>query len=948
MTTQPLPLGLEKKTSVLDGIVLFEKINEKRLKALIKSDKLLMNEKINLTKYLKKYDKKHGGIEVKYVKPKHKWGRSFPTKSLGLSTFRRIVRNTLICEDYYDFDVKNCQPNIIRNLCESNNIPCPMIKRYCLERDEVLRKTMEHYNVDRDKAKELFIRMCFYGTFYGWAKDNNIEIPATEFIVLFERELQDIASKIKADKGNTGLYETARKKKQTTENKTMGSFFGLYNQEYETRIFETLMCYLINNTKLMKMEEFDKPVGTYEYDGIKLLKENVDKYDGGKEAVLKLLIDKTEELTKFKLDWDIKEIEPVIDITAELEQVEEDDKPDEDLLKITDDIWKKLNRADVGIVETIMEIYPKHFVYSVEKNDGTKGDWYGWNSTRWEKSDAPLRKALIYDIDKHFNGLLQPFTDIYKDYKPKEGEEPDYNWKIWQDCKAKVDDTVWRLRTSAGIQAVVTVAKTLLADYLLEFDTKEDLFGCENGVIDIENETFRPYRFDDYMTWSCGYDYRCFVKGMKVIEAKDQADLAKLEAKMQAMVIEIEKLNTKSKLTVKQEEKLQRLEEELELIDNQITQLRKKYADGNEKIITDEDVEGRDLMVLNDLSNIYEQIMPDEEVRDYFYKIIATGMSGRAIEKFFVFNGGGRNGKGLTNEFLEKVLGDYFVTVNPIVYSEDNKKKTSSGANPEVANMDKKRYIVSKEPDKNNPFNNNVIKDFTGGGQTKARMLYSSKTKVTLCGTFVVECNAKPDFSENPTEADTERIDDILFPAFFTAKRDEWDETTGETNHIFKLDPDLKPRLKKDKGYWNAMLNVMLMHLLILKKDNYNIANFRPQSVTERSLTYLQNSYDINNIFTRLFEKRNEANKDKYKNSKGEPSDKDWSLNKIAMEIKKSNEFYDLPKKKQKEYKVKDAIEGFFRKNNVFKKSVYTDTHDHTQRLEGWRLIPEEEDAGQE
>ena len=56
----------------------------------------------------------------------------------------------------------------------------------------------------------------------------------------------------------------------------------------------------------------------------------------------------------------------------------------------------------------------------------------------------------------------------------------------------------------------------------------------------------------------------------------------------------------------------------------------------------------------------------------------------------------------------------------------------------------------------------------------------------------------------------------------------------------------------------------------------------------------------------------------------------------------------NLPKKKQKEWKEKDKIEGFFRKNNVFKKSVYTDTHDHTQRLEGWRLIPEEEEDDKE
>ncbi len=71
---------------------------------------------------------------VKYGKPKHNWGRSFPYKSLGLSCFRKIVRNNNLINDYYyDFDLKNAQSEIIRLLCESNNIPCPIvIRRYCV------------------------------------------------------------------------------------------------------------------------------------------------------------------------------------------------------------------------------------------------------------------------------------------------------------------------------------------------------------------------------------------------------------------------------------------------------------------------------------------------------------------------------------------------------------------------------------------------------------------------------------------------------------------------------------------------------------------------------------------------------------------------------------------------------------------------------------------------
>jgi hypothetical protein len=41
--------------------------------------------------------------------------------------------------------------------------------------------------------------------------------------------------------------------------------------------------------------------------------------------------------------------------------------------------------------------------------------------------------------------------------------------------------------------------------------------------------------------------------------------------------------------------------------------------------------------------------------------VMASSMSGKAVEKSFVFNDDGRNGKGLLSDFLEEVYyGDYF------------------------------------------------------------------------------------------------------------------------------------------------------------------------------------------------------------------------------------------------------------------------------------------------
>ena len=61
-----------------------------------------------------------------------------------------------------------------------------------------------------------------------------------------------------------------------------------------------------------------------------------------------------------------------------------------------------------------------------------------------------------------------------------------------------------------------------------------------------------------------------------------------------------------------------------------------------------------------DIAVVMEQIFPDVEVRKLMLFILSTGLSGRPVEKFFVFNGGGRNGKGVLNEFMKSILGQYF------------------------------------------------------------------------------------------------------------------------------------------------------------------------------------------------------------------------------------------------------------------------------------------------
>ena len=196
----------------------------------------------NIREQFKAYKSNYnnGAVGVRYIKPRHGWGRVSPYRARGLTSFAKDMRNALIIDNYYDFDLKNCQPEIIHNLCVSNGIPCDAISKYCDNRDAIFAELALLYSCPEKKIKKLFLRLCFFGSFNGWKQEENITGNASIFINEFTQNLQNIAAVIREK--NPKLYECARQG-QNRQNKTnyLGSMFALYVQEYELRIIEAIV-----------------------------------------------------------------------------------------------------------------------------------------------------------------------------------------------------------------------------------------------------------------------------------------------------------------------------------------------------------------------------------------------------------------------------------------------------------------------------------------------------------------------------------------------------------------------------------------------------------------------------------------------------------------------------------------------------------------------------------
>jgi len=287
------------------------------------ASQLYMNEKEQLKAYQLLYNKKVKGFMVRYAKAKHKWGRNFPIKSLGLTSFSKKTRNTLIRNTYYDFDLSNAQPEIVRNLClrQGIPIPCEIIDKYCQEREAIIEQIINASGgkATRDDVKSLMIRLSFFGGFAGWLKENNIPEFSEPLIVQQYRQQINIIANLFIQK-NPEMFKTIKRIKQEKgEENITGAFFSTYLQEIETRIVEKVLVVLCDMTDLCYMEDIPQGAynAVYEYDGIKLWKANVDKYrhiDDG-EIVGRTGLDGALDLMNHLLKydgWDMRfEIKPI-------------------------------------------------------------------------------------------------------------------------------------------------------------------------------------------------------------------------------------------------------------------------------------------------------------------------------------------------------------------------------------------------------------------------------------------------------------------------------------------------------------------------------------------------------------------------------------------------------------------------------------------------------------
>ena len=238
---------------------------------------------------LKKICKNKSTINnVSYLPSKNlkNMGRLF-AQSASLQNLPREFRGA-IGGNYHDIDMVNCHPSLLLQYCKKNDIKCDNLEHYVNNRDEVIKKIMDDYQLNKGDVKQLFLSVMNGG------KREGITDPFfTKFKIECERIHTFIASL------NQKLYKDVCKRKEFNIN---GSLTNIILCNLENEILLNAVQYLMSK---------DLKVDVLVFDGCMIRKEE------DKEITTELLNGLNGYVLE-KTGYDIKFVEKELDTSIDL------------------------------------------------------------------------------------------------------------------------------------------------------------------------------------------------------------------------------------------------------------------------------------------------------------------------------------------------------------------------------------------------------------------------------------------------------------------------------------------------------------------------------------------------------------------------------------------------------------------------------------------------------
>lgn len=249
------------------------------------------------------------------------------------------------------------------------------------------------------------------------------------------------------------------------------------------------------------------------------------------------------------------------------------------------------------------------------------------------------------------------------------------------------------------------------------------------------------------------------------------------------------------------------------------------------------------------VNRILTQIFPNELVRNYYMEGLSTGLFGQQVEHLFIATGIGGNGKSLINSLAMSCFGNYGYKLPSTALLGPIKE----GANPQMANLHKKRFVLTQEPDAKRRLNTSTMKELTGDKILNVRDNYSSMCNTMLHNTTFMEANELPlldKISHESANAILRRLATIPFESLFTeqAKYDEMDDKTN----VFVGDSSFKSD-KFQVEHRQALFEILKEHFKVFNSNKLALSAM-PPSCFKAGQKYYMMSDDFLGWFNDTYE----------------------------------------------------------------------------------------------
>ncbi len=150
-----------------------------------------------------------------------------------------------------------------------------------------------------------------------------------------------------------------------------------------------------------------------------------------------------------------------------------------------------MNKNSFELGQTDMCKYLKiiagsNFIYKII---GDNYKLFCYNGKYWETDSILFRQCLSTELYDFLKNIL---IEVY------------WNSKDFVSLKSRIE----KLKCVSFKRDIEETYKEYGVNDEVKFDEKWNLFGFKNIVFDLEEGIFRDYRFDDYVSTTCGYDWR--------------------------------------------------------------------------------------------------------------------------------------------------------------------------------------------------------------------------------------------------------------------------------------------------------------------------------------------------------------------------------------------------------------------------------------------------------